>query len=173
VKRVQWQHLVAAALITSFVCGAVAACGRTAPTVKSASASPDPIVGTWRALSGAEAPRWVIIAKVDGSYLAIVKQVFYVKVGGRFVPAVPASPSRPARVPLERAGDTLTGMFWSDGDIFDAVKISFLPASGHLTWTEWGRSPSSPFSSDAREWTSKPIEMTRVSNSTALPSPSP
>lgn len=157
-------RLAGALLAAAFLFAPLVGCGGSKPPA-------DPIVGTWRAPSGARAPQWVIIAKVDGSYLAIVKHVFYV--GGRMVPSLPASPRRPARVSLERAGDTLTGMFWSDGDIFSAVKIRFLSASGHLTWTEWGSSPTSPSSSDARDWTSKPVEMTKVSNSTALPSPSP
>lgn len=147
--------LVAAAFLFAPLFG----CGGSKPPT-------DPFVGTWRAPSGAEAPRWVIIAKVDGNYLATVKLVFYGKVGGRIVSS---SPSRPARVSLERVGDTLTGMFWSDF----AVKIRLLPASGHLTWTEWVRGPTSQFSSIDRDWTSKPVEMTRVSNSTAPPSPSP
>jgi hypothetical protein len=148
---------VAAVLITSLVCGAVAACGRTAPTVKPASASPDPIVGTWRQqwLVGDPPPEPpLVMTKTKSGYL------------GTFVLLASFPGETPPRyfvmkVPLHWRSFILTGRYHPGPGraqvIYDAdTKFlrwadSISPGRGFGPWKIW----------------------VKVSDSTVLPTPSP
>ena len=106
-------------------------------------------------------PQPLVIAKADGGYVAFA---FLTGPGGD-----------PPRAKLGRAGDTLSGMLtWppvgGGSSMPLPVEIHYLPASGRLTWNvTYFKSIASSFL-DAN---TGPVEMTKVSDSTALPTPSP
>ena len=142
----------------AFLVAALVGCGEAKPAT-------DPVVGTWRPSSPTGiAPQTLIIARAGDDYLAIV----------------PQGPGFEDRATLIRAGDEfsggLTGPFVGGSPSPDLpwpepVVIQYQPASGHLTWSQ--ASPAEPFSSVLYSGMTKPVEMTKVSDSTALPTSSP
>ena len=148
VQRHLWlaATLLAAALILTVLCG----CGGSKPEA-------DPIVGTWRAPSArGAAPEALAIAKVDGRYLGTVADDFDHQVS----------------FPLLRAGDELRGTLErGEGSLPIPVELHYLPASGHLTWSQWDR--KNDLSAVLYDTKTKPVEMTKVSDGTTLPAPSP
>ena len=82
------------------------------------------------------------------------------KDGDRYVVTI-ALPSVNAPLAATRQGDKLVGTVGKSKLRFEVV---YLPQSGHLTWAN-SRTPDGPLN--------KPGEMTKVSDSTALPTPSP
>jgi len=108
---------------------------------------PDPFVGTWRQLDYRtmwSAP--LIIARVQDGYLATLA----------------FSQTQP-QFPLTREGNDLVGTVkLGMGRV--RVEVAYVPKSGHLAVRN-AKSPGGPMS--------KPVEMTKVSNSTVIPSRSP
>ena len=103
----------------------------------------DPFVGTWHESSDPTSNA-IIIAKTSDGYLLTI-----------------ALPSANGSLPATRGGDTLSGTFGQAKLRFEAV---YLPASGHLTWAN-SRTADGPLN--------KPTELTKTSDSTALPTPQP
>jgi hypothetical protein len=86
-------------------------------------------------------PNPIIIAKVGDGYLVTI-----------------ALPSTNVSLPATREGNTLSGTVGKDNLRFEVVYLS----SGHLTFANSG-TPDGPLN--------KPTEMTKTSDSTALPTP--
>ena len=83
----------------------------------------------------------LIIARGSGGYVVTI-----------------ALPSENAAVPGTRQGDTLSGIVGKNL----RFEVVYLSSSGHLTWAN-SRTPDGPLN--------KPTEMTKTSDSTALPTP--
>ena len=143
--------LAAAVLMLVAVAAALASCG-------DAQTARDPLVGTYRQLADdaqtSMAP--LIITKTDSGYLATA--VFW---GGD---ETPASPRPTLAVSLTREGDKLRGRYppepGGDGQGELKVEITVLPQSGRITWAN-SRTDDGPLDD--------PIEMAKVSDSTAYP----
>lgn len=104
----------------------------------------DEFVGTWRSQ---QAKGSIVIAKTRSGYL------------GTFIFA-----GEPAlSIPLTRDGDKLSGVEGTGVNAATAT-IVYLPASGHISWA-WSYSHSYPYI--------EPRQMTKVSESTSPPTPSP
>jgi len=146
VKRSQGWIALASALLAPLLALVLVSCG-------SSQTAADPFVGTWRSLaSRPSAPTQpVYIVKTQAGYLAIILNR-----------QMANGPGGQVRIPLTRQGDTLAGSFADPRGKSLPVKVVYLPASGHLTWSN-GTSGTAM---------SKPDEMGKLSDSTAVPSPS-
>jgi hypothetical protein len=159
VKRVQRQLLVAIALATLLV--SAAACGHTAPQAKGPSGSPDPIVGTWRQqwLVGNPAPDPpLIMTKTENGYL------------GTFVIVTSETGETPIRhllqVPLHwrSRGFGLTGRYRLAPGYTLVAQVAY---DGDTKFLRWSDSGSTKRAGGVWQiWV-------KVSDSTALPTPSP
>ena len=105
--------------------------------------SKDPFVGRWQEPND-PAPNPIVISKTGDRYVVTI-----------------ALPSANAQLPATRHGDKLLGTF---GDKNLRFEVDYLPQSGHLIWAN---------SITADGPLNKPTEMTKVSDSTALPTPTP
>lgn len=145
-KRAQLAVAVAAVVLGVLAATLVlAGCGDDSKTA-------DPFVGTWRE-TGVTSGTPLVIAETQGGYLGN-----FAFSGG----TEPASPRPTLSVPLTREGDKLTGTF--DGPLGTvAVEIVWQPETGKLTWSN--TAPGGKMTT--------PMEMTKVSGSTAIPSQSP
>ena len=103
--------------------------------------SKDPFVGRWQEPKDT-APNPIVISKSGDQYVVTI-----------------ALPSVNAPLPATRQDDKLVGTFGDEKLRFEVV---YLPQSGHLTWAN-SRTPQGPLN--------KPTEMTKVSDSTDLPTP--
>jgi len=158
--------LLAAACLVALLGG----CGGSEPAA-------DPITGTWRPSSSlGTTPQPIVIARVAGVDLGIDGLEAHVPAYVAILPS--KDPDVQGRAHLTRVGDTLTGaLHWPTLPGIGAsmppvpIRIEYLPASGHLTWSAASRAPI--FSSTYFDGMSKPVEMSKVSDSTRLPTPSP
>lgn len=118
-----------------------------------AKAPADPFVGTWRQLDYQTS--WsppLVIAKVGGDAY-----------GAALVFTSGSDQPLPARMTLARKGNELTGGLKITNAKALTVKIDYLSATGRITFS----------SGKLGGGMSEPVEMTKVSDSTAIPTPSP
>jgi hypothetical protein len=146
-QKKQWIAISALAVVSVLAVPLLAGCG-------GGKAAVDPLVGTWRELGAGGKPEQtpLIITRTQGGYLATV--VFW---GPELRPA---SPRPTFAFPLTRQGDKLLGTYKA-GNVSARVEMTYLPASGHMTWAN-SRTPDGPLN--------KPTEMVKVSSGTAYPS---
>ncbi len=157
--RFQRHRLMLAAMLMSVLAlGLVTACGSTS-TVRSAPASPDPLVGTWRHqwLVGNPPPDPpLVITKTGDGYLATF---VYHSAPGEMTP----SPSPTISIPLAmRSAGVLTGPFRVGTAVNGRAQVVLQSDTGHLLWSLSDR-PQGPFG---------PTEVwVKVSANTAYPTP--
>jgi hypothetical protein len=156
VKPTKRHLLFAAALLASMLSPAlVAACGGSASSPKAPAASPDPFVGTWSD-PGGQVPstlaNLLVVAKRGSGYEAA------------FLEPSPTNHRTPILISLTRQGNRLAGGFMANGKLSPVV-VDHLPATGHIAFII-----SNPGAGGAMI---RPEDMTKVSEATAIPTPSP
>jgi hypothetical protein len=154
--------LVVAALLASGCAAKSATTPSASPTVTpsgSSAATPDPVVGMWRAAKDPNGAAWpIVIRKTPGGYAGIITGAWIAAAS----PKALTAPDAHLQTTLVRTGNILTGQVaLKTGEV--GVKLVYLPTTGQMTFAN---------EFDAGMYT-RAVKMTNVSKDYAIPSASP